>query len=162
MQQLEKLLKKLEDKSKHEAFVNDKISKSPVGWHIEHTLLTINKIITAIENSNPAEYKKSKFSFAKLFVFTFQKIPRGRIQAPDSVRPVNIVTDESLKNHFSASYLAVKRLRDLKKDNYFVHPFFGKLNLKPAIKFMRIHTRHHLHIINDILKTGKAENNTVT
>ena len=154
MEKLESLISKLEDKIEYSGISNNKISKSSVGWHIEHVLLTTNLIINAITKSNPAKYK-SKFSFAKLFVFTFKKIPRGKIQAPNSVRPVESFKIEDIKNNFITCHNLIKKLSSLNDDNFFEHPFFGHLNLKPSVKFLEIHTKHHLHIINDILKNTK-------
>lgn len=155
MEKLESLINKLEDKIEYSTISNHKISKSSVGWHIEHALLTTNLIINAIAKSNPAKYK-SKFSFAKLFVFTFKKIPRGKAQAPSSVTPVESFTIEGIKNNFITCHNLMKKLSSLNDDNFFEHPFFGQLNLKPSVKFLKIHTKHHLSIINDILKSTKV------
>ena len=144
----------MENKIDYLEIINPGISKSAVSWHMEHSLLTMNLIIKAIESSNPNEYE-NKFSLAKLYVFTFRKIPRGRIQAPKRVMPTSTIVPEALKNHFKISYDSIAKLNTLQANNYFEHPFFGKLNLKPAIKFLEIHTKHHLDIINDILKTAK-------
>ena len=35
---------------------------------------------------------------------------------------------------------------------YFRHLIFGNLNKKRTIRFLQIHTAHHLKIIQDILK----------
>ena len=154
MEKLEGLINKLENKMECLAVLNPQISKSSVGWHFEYTLLTTNLIINAIEESKPADYK-SKFSFAKLFVFTFNKIPRGKIQAPNSVRPVESFRGEDIKKNFRTCYNLIKKLPSLKENNFFKHPFFGHLNLKPSVKFLEIHTNHHLSIVNDILKSAK-------
>ena len=55
---------------------------------------------------------------------------------------------ESLKN----TYQAITYLKDCEANQYFMHPFFGQLNKKQTIKFLEIHTEHHLKIIRDILK----------
>jgi hypothetical protein len=39
------------------------------------------------------------------------------------------------------------------KDHFFEHPYFGKLKLKETIRFLEIHTTHHLSIIEDIVIT---------
>jgi hypothetical protein len=57
-------------------------------------------------------------------------------------------TQESLKN----TYQAITYLKDCEENQYFMHPFFGQLNKKQTIKFLAIHTEHHLKIIRDILK----------
>ena len=151
LEELERLLKELENKNRFSETINSKVSKAAVGWHIEHILLALNKIIKALERSNPTEYRP-KLSFAKFFVFTFNKIPRGIAKAPANVWPVEKFSSESTRELFKTSYLSLRKLSALQKDNYFEHPYFGKINLKPAIKFLRIHTKHHLKIIDDILK----------
>lgn len=67
-------MKKLTGLMDYAAVSNVKISAAPVCWHIDHTLITANVIVQAIENSNPAEYH-NKASFAKWYVFIFNKIP---------------------------------------------------------------------------------------
>jgi hypothetical protein len=47
--------------SNYEA-TNLQVSQSTVGWQIEHSLLTINGIVGAIQKSNPKDYNW-KFSF---------------------------------------------------------------------------------------------------
>ena len=155
MEKLQSLINKLENKMEYSAVLNPGISTSSVGWHIHHILLTSNLIIAAIGKSNPAEYK-SKFTFAKFYVFTFNKIPRGRVQAPKSVTPVVSFSKEDIKNNFISCYSFIKKLPSLKENHFFEHPFFGHLNLKPAMKFLEIHTKHHLSIIDDILKSANG------
>ncbi len=154
MQKLESLVNTLENKIEHLAILNPEISKGSIGWHIEHVLLTINAIIKSIGHSNPTGYKR-KFSLAKIYVLTFKRIPVGRIQAPASVRPLDNFTNESLQHHFKISYNSIRELDHLEKNNFFTHPFFGHLNLKSSKKFLQVHTKHHLNIIDKILMAEK-------
>ena len=91
--------------------------------------------------------------FIKLFAIN--KIPRGRAQAPGPVQPKNDLTMETLKKHIESTKRKLAELQILKPINYIEHPVFGKLKLKDSIKFLEIHTMHHIHIINDILKPVK-------
>ena len=150
MNKLGKLVKELERRIPRQDIINPKISTSSVGWHIEHSLLTIDVIIEALKRSDPSDYKWT-FSFTKILVFSMNKIPRGRAQSPAAVRPRNAVSIDTLKNHLYTSTKKMQELQTLRPNNYFVHPFFGKLNVKPAIKFIEIHTEHHIKIIEDIL-----------
>jgi len=150
MQHLGNLITELENNIPKQESVNEAISKSSVGWHIEHTLLTINLVIDLLKKSDPNGYKW-KFSFGRMLVFTTNRIPRGRAPSPNAVKPKNNFTAETLKKHAEASKEKLKELPTLNQNNYFEHPYFGKLKLKPAIKFLKIHTEHHIDIINDII-----------
>ncbi len=150
MNKLAELLKELDSKINIQERVNEKVSASSVGWHIEHSLLTIDIITEALKHSNPDRFKR-RFSVAAVYVFTTGKIPRGRAQSPDSVRPKNNLNAASLKEHIHKTNAKIKVLEILTRNNYFEHPYFGKLNLKPAMKFLLIHTKHHIRIINDII-----------
>lgn len=133
---------------------NTSISTSPVGWHIEHALLVINQIIAALQASDPSNYQP-KLSFWKLVIFTTQKIPRGKVKAPKQVQPVDTFTVASLHTHLLHTQSAIQQLSSLQANQHFKHPMFCHLNIKSTIKFLSIHTSHHLHIINDIVKGGK-------
>lgn len=152
MDKLNKLIQQLEINIPKQELINQTISKASVGWHIEHSLLTINVVIEALKNSNPIDYKWT-LSFTKILIFTINKIPRGRAQSPRSVLPTNNYNTETLKNHATIIKEKLTDLSHLDPNNYFEHPFFGKLNVKPTIRFLAIHTKHHIAIINDIVNT---------
>ena len=149
MDKLLNYLNELETKiSKQEKYNND-ISKSNVGWHIEHILLTINIIIEEVKKSNPKNYKW-RFKLPRILVFTMRKIPRGRAKSPEIVMPKKY--DElTLTEHLSITKIKIKELEHISLDKYFNHPFFGNLKLPKTIKFLEIHTKHHLEIINDMI-----------
>ena len=150
MKNLKNLIAELENKIPKQESINETISKSSVGWHIEHTLLTINRVIDQLKKSDPNDYKW-KFSSIRILVFAISKIPRGKAQSPNSVTPRNNFTADTLQKHSETTMEKLQELQTLKSNNYFEHPYFGKLNLKPAIKFLKIHTKHHIDIINDII-----------
>lgn len=149
MHKLEALIGQLENKLPKMELLNQQISQGTVGWHIEHTLLVIDTTIESLQKSDPAEYQW-KFNFIRTLILTIRKIPRGRVQSPKSVRPGNNFNAETLKIHVAATKEKIKVLETLRRNHFFKHPFFGNLNVKPAIRFLVIHTNHHINIINDI------------
>ena len=150
MEKLRALIKELENKIENFELVNPAVSSSSVGWHIEHSFLVVNVIVEGLKKSNPKDYKW-KFNLKRLYVYTINKIPRGSGKAPKRVLPQNNFSRETLKNHFLLTIDKLNEFSSLNPDNYIEHPVFGKLNLKLTIKFLFIHTRHHINIIKDII-----------
>jgi hypothetical protein len=130
---------------------NKAISEASVGWHIEHSLLVIKQITATVAQSEPKLYK-SKFNVKRFVVFLTKTIPRGKAKAPKVVIPSDNITADSLQESLKNTYQAIAYLKDCQENQYFMHPFFGQLNKKQTIKFLAIHTEHHLKIIRDILK----------
>ncbi len=153
MEKLEKHIKHLENNILHHLQVNSSVSKGSVGWHIEHTLLTIDRVIDALKTSVAKDYKW-KFNLIRIIILTTKKIPRGRAQSPEVVVPKGSITEETLKAHIDKSKEKIKELKLIDPKQYFRHPFFGNLRLKQTVKFLEIHTNHHLKIVNDILKSN--------
>jgi hypothetical protein len=150
MQELNMLIKKLEEKIPSMDAVNTQISLAKVGWHIEHSLLVVIRIASGLKQSNPKTYSW-KFNINRTFIWTIGKIPRGKVKAPNVVIPKEEITSALLKDSIAKAKENIASLASAQKNHYFEHPYFGKLNLKPTIKFLKIHTKHHLKIINDIL-----------
>jgi len=126
-------------------------SKASVGWHIEHSLLTIQKIIQRVKASDAAEYKSS-YKFGRIIVLGFRMIPRGRAQSPKVVVPEGLIDAASLKISIYKTRQLLPELETLTKNQHFSHPVLGVLNKKPMKKFLRVHTAHHLKIIKDIIR----------
>lgn len=150
MNKLDILLNQLETKIPHHEKLNQKASHASIGWHIEHSLLTLNGITDFLIKSNPNDYKW-KFNFIRIVVLTMEKIPRGRAKSPEVVQPKVNIDKNSLLIHIIETRNKINELKTLSKDSYFEHPFFGKLKLQQTINFLEIHTKHHLDIIEDII-----------
>jgi hypothetical protein len=151
MTKLSALVNELETKIPHSEKLNTAVSQAPVGWHIQHSLLVALRIINAVENSNPADYRY-KFSLPKFLVFTLNKIPRGRAKAPERAMPKEIFNTNELNKDIQLLKSRLTVLDSLQPGNFFIHPRFGNLNLKGTIKMLQIHTKHHIAIINDIIR----------
>lgn len=150
MNKLENLITKLETNIPFFEMTNPAISAGSVGWHIEHSLLTLNGIANSLIQSDPAAYKW-KFNFIRLVVLTTKKIPRGRAKSPEVVMPKGSIDQAKLMALLTETRFNCKELSFLQADKYFEHPFFGKLKSKQTISFLEIHTNHHLEIIQDIV-----------
>ena len=146
-QRLEKLYKFIEDADK----VNTSVSSANVRWHIEHSLLVIIKIISALTDSDPAQYKW-KFNLARAIVFTINKFPRGKGKAPDAVNP-----KQTEKTDFDALFsITREKIEELKKadpNKFYDHNIFGVLNKNNTFILLDIHTKHHIQIIEDVISS---------
>ena len=152
MKNLEILLDQFESRIPLFEKENLAISKSNIGWHIEHSLLTLNGVIKFLTHSNPKDYKW-KFNFIRIIVLKTGKIPRGKAKAPQIVVPKDTISKTQLLANLEQTRKLVLELETISKEHYFEHPFFGKLKRNDTIRFLEIHTNHHLKIIEDIIKS---------
>lgn len=144
---------KLESYIPHAALRNESISKVDIAWQIDHSLNVLLSITKALKQSNPDQYKK-RLNFRWLLLGSLSWFPRGKGKAPKVVVPEGEITESSLKKKVLEARKAIAELADFSKSSYFPHPLFGDLNLNQALKFMCIHTQHHLKICRDILLTS--------
>lgn len=151
MKKLIALIEELETKIPHSEKINSTVSAGSVGWHIHHSLLVGLNIIQAVERSDPQLYSR-KFNMRKTLVFTLNKIPRGKAKAPESVQPKEQIGGAEMEEHFELLKSRLPVLKNLHPNSYFKHPFFGNLHVKDTIKMLTLHTKHHISIINDIIK----------
>lgn len=130
---------------------NASVSKAPVKWHLLHLLQVINGVMAVATHSDPNGFE-SKSSFEWFYVSTFGKIPRGKGKAPDAVNPSFEINEDDIRIELEAAKLSLTQWSNLDEDNYFRHPVFLDLNKRKLKKFVKIHTRHHLHIVKDIVE----------
>ena len=149
MHSLETLIAQLEAAVPQFEKINPSISKSNIGWHIDHTLMVLIGIIDTTSKTDPSKYKW-EFNFKRFVVMARRKIPRGKATAPKSVQPLGDFTQESLLHKIEKAKSKLEELKQLPSDKYFPHPGLGNMKLKQMIKFLEIHTKHHLRIIEEI------------
>jgi hypothetical protein len=150
MKPLLALIDELETKLPYIEQKNEPVSQVTVGWHLEHSLLALVKMITAVEHSNPADYKW-KFNVKRSVVLLIGKFPRGRGKAPDAVKPGEEITRANITGLIAKAKQKVELFETLSKDKFFKHPIFGDLQGKQARRIIVIHTYHHIKIMNDII-----------
>jgi hypothetical protein len=136
------------------------VSGWSIGMHIDHCCLAMIGTGQALETATLPP-PRAGFSLPKLFVFRSGRIPRGRAQSPDYVRPRPDVGPEELLAELDKSERAVLEARQLDPQVWFRHFAFGVLRRDDALRFIGIHNRHHLKIIEDILAhdAGAGEDN---
>jgi hypothetical protein len=84
-------------------------------------------------------------------MFTFKKIPRGKRKAPATVQP----PEQYEANYFDDLFKKVEEklniLKTIPPNANVLHPALGLINKAEALKFLMVHNKHHLKIIEDIL-----------
>ncbi len=130
---------------------NPKISKASVAWHLDHSLKAINKICDALKASDPNSYQSS-YSLAQTVSLTFGYIPRGRAKAPRSVRPPKEISSQDIYDQLAEARDKTKEVVLLDENAHFSHPIFKTVNKSKALRFLQVHTKHHMKIVKDILK----------
>ncbi len=127
------------------------VSKSTVGWQIDHSCIVINKIAEGIPKSDPSNFK-SGFNFWKTVCLGLAWFPRGKARAPKFVLPLETpATQEELQAAIEQARKSVKSFETLATKNYMKHPMFGMLDRDTTARFIYAHTKHHVKIIRDIL-----------
>lgn len=148
---LSQLLSQIETNIANAAIKNNAVSKSTIGWQIDHTLKVFNAVSQWTENSNPDNYNY-KFSFWRSAFFPLGYFPRGKVKAPKAAQPPKTILQEDLITQIQIAYKHIEKLKTLPKNAYFKHFIFGDLPKKKTLRFLEIHTNHHLKIIKDILR----------
>jgi hypothetical protein len=151
MNKLQYLLRKLESHIPNLEKSSPVVSQSTIGWQIDHSLLVFNGVIEDLKNSNAENYRW-KFNKIRLLIQITNKIPRGKVRVPKAVKPIDIATPGDLRAKLELARKNLADMQSLPANSYFTHPFFGDLNLKAAIWFLKLHTKHHLKIIEEINK----------
>jgi hypothetical protein len=152
MKKLQSMLNQLESYIPNYQKANSAVSQSTIGWQIDHILLVITNVVERLKASDPKDYKW-KLNKYRILIQITNKIPRGKVRVPKSVNPTDLASLEDLKAKLEIAKKEIAELELLPAKSYFTHPFFGDLKLKSAIWFLKLHTNHHLKIIEDMLKT---------
>lgn len=132
---------------------NELVSNWSIYQQVEHILIATNNVAKMIlAGEEPKEVKKR--TLLGYIVLTFGVIPRGKAQAPKMSIPKGVLQSELL-DLFKESKKGIEEVEKLGKkiDSCLVvgnHPYFGGLNTKEWLRFIEVHTNHHLKIIDDI------------
>jgi hypothetical protein len=148
---LEKYLHQIESYIPSHAEKNAEVSKVNVAWQLDHSLNVLIQVTEALRQSDPKEYK-STFNLAYEVLNFLHWIPRGKGKAPKTVLPDGEITEESIRQKLAVAKEKLSLLTDLDEKSFFPHPYFGHIKKKRAIRFLGMHTKHHLKIVKDVLR----------
>ncbi len=126
------------------------VSEWSIGMHVHHCCLAMIGICQSLIASTPPP-PRSRFSFVTALVFSSGRIPRGRGRSPDVVLPRQDVSPAELWTLLDRSKRILTEAHDLDPKTWFRHFAFGVLDRDKTLRFIRIHNRHHLRIISDIV-----------
>lgn len=133
----------------------DQVSKRGIDWHLDHSLKVFIGSFGLLIKSNPTEYKP-KFKLSKFIIMNSGIIPRGKARAPKPTNNKEKIDETDLQKQFELVKKLLEEVKQLPKDSFFKHPYFGDLNRDTSLKFLGIHTHHHLKIIRDIKKASAS------
>lgn len=135
--------------------VNPSISQASIGWHMEHSLIVIEKMIYGLELSHPNEYKW-RFNLGKIIAFTLNRFPRGKAKAPRISLPKSEPNIETIQLLIQNLDSKLENWNNLPEKSFILHPYFGPLKKDEVLKCLVIHTKHHLAIIRGIIKNRQV------
>ncbi|WP_067144865.1 DinB family protein [Pseudotamlana agarivorans] len=157
LQKLQSLLLEIKSNITNKNIEDTNISKATVGWHLDHSLKVFNVVCEVLAGSNPNEYK-SKFNTTRWLIFTLGSFPRGKVKAPKKVVSENIsISDKDLHEQLEHAKTALSIIKTLDPHAYFKHHIFGNLSKKQTMRFLEIHTNHHLKIVQEILRSHRLK-----
>ncbi|TGV02901.1 DUF1569 domain-containing protein [Flavivirga rizhaonensis] len=148
---LNNLLSQIEESIPFKDKNNPIISIVSIGWQLDHTLKVINRVCASLKLSNPKDYKKD-FNIIRSILFTFCYIPRGKAKAPKIVKPSSLISTVDLHSQLGEAKKHINSMCLLDKNTHFKHFIFGILNKTKTLRFLEMHIKHHLKIVNDILR----------
>ncbi|MEJ2113272.1 MAG: hypothetical protein P8X62_06140 [Flavobacteriaceae bacterium] len=137
---------------KNKDVLNNKVSDASVGWQIYHILKVINLVASALKRSDLKNHEATSNKY-KAKYFEANYFPRGVAKAPKFALPPESFSLNDLEQQLNYAKQSILDIAEIEDNASFEHFIFGVLNKKETIKFLNIHTEHHLKIIRDILKT---------
>lgn len=129
-----------------------KISRWSPAEHVDHTLKVALSVVNRLARPEPVDGSISLLGRAVLLV---QWIPRGAGKSPARLygaRETPLVLETTLaKLEERLGGLSAADL-DASRTPTVPHPRFGGLTPRQALRFIAIHTDHHLKIVDEILR----------
>jgi len=137
--------------------VVERVSRWPITLQLEHIgIVNVRTIKNAIPGAlkNLPENRTGRVSPMAYVVLWFGWIPRGRRKAPEFVQPKNAPLAEvraSVDHYAKLLESIAPQLSQIEScPGCFKHPILGPFTAAQWLRFVEVHTHHHLKIIDDI------------
>lgn len=138
-------------------------AESVSGWspaqHVEHVLIALRRILAGAAELRAGEGEaikpKGRLSLQGRALLLGGWIPRGKARAPDFAMPDAIPSRAAMRDSHAAACESFAELaptaRTLKEVIGVIdHPILGPMSAAQWWRFARVHTEHHLTIIDDV------------
>lgn len=130
------------------------VSAWSVGMHVHHCALSMIGTARQVARSTPPPPRRRRSLLATVLL-RIGRIPRGRANAIDAIRPRENVDGVELRAQLDECERLLADLEQSDSRAWFEHFVFGVLPRDQAVRFLRIHNDHHLRIIADILAASE-------
>ncbi|MCB1008563.1 MAG: DinB family protein [Acidobacteria bacterium] len=133
-----------------------RVSGWSVGEQVDHMTQVLASGLGLLET--PGEPRPNGINLSGRILLALRWIPRGVGKSPKGVLPRGASPEDlrerlaDLRRRLDAISAAPDRLADPRPT--IPHPYFGALNPAQGLRFLAIHTRHHLKIVRDIRKAS--------
>lgn len=136
------------------------VSGWSVAQQVEHLLNVDHAVLDGIDRLLEGDGEKGRPKLPGWFTLLSRRIPRGRAQAPEAVQPrdvdVETLTERAAENRRRVEEYQ-ERIRELARIRLTrPHPVLGDFDARRWILFLDIHERHHLAIVDDILRAARG------
>lgn len=133
-----------------------RVSRWTVGLQVDHILKVLQVTRQVIASERPALPRRINLSGR--LALALRWFPRGVAKSPKVVQPTGLARAElrDLLATERSGWGELLRQEALlaRAEAIYPHPYFGGLTRVQAAEFAAVHTRHHLKIVDDILRSA--------
>jgi len=158
MTELSETLALCESMMDHADALAPEVSSWSVGQHLEHILIVASGFAVALASGRrPAPERRTSDAaereqrYSKQSVLVHGRIPRGTIKVPPAGEPSGALDSNALRRLLAKTESRLERSRQVPETTLAYHPLMGELTRNEVFRFLEVHTRHHLVIIDEIL-----------
>jgi len=156
MTELTETMAQLRGYIKHAAAIEPGVSSWTVGDHVEHVLIVCGGFAVALVSgravpSSADDETVRMQAYSKHRVLDTGSIPRGSVTAPPAGQPKGGLDADALHALSEKTSARLARAANVPETALAHHPLLGELTRDEVFRFLDVHARHHMAIMDDIL-----------